>query len=198
MAWIYYLILLAILLLGLFINLLTLPGLWLMSAALAGYALVTGWNVYVGWTAILVLLVLAAIGEALEFYAGASGSKAAGGRRRGAIGAIIGGIVGGIFFTGMIPIPPIGTIVGVCFGTFLGAAIAELSSGDVVHSFRVGIGAAKGRLAGIIIKLAIGIVMLLIALFAALPIHANKPAKNPPLLLPATRSTTSRATTLAV
>ena len=44
MPWIYYLVLLAILLLGWFVNILTLPGLWLMVAGFAAYAWVTGWT----------------------------------------------------------------------------------------------------------------------------------------------------------
>ena len=176
MPWLYYFILLVLLVFGLFINILGLPGLWLMVAALGGYALMTGWDVHVGWPAMIAMLVLAAAAEVVEFVAGAAGSKAAGGRKRGMVGAIVGGLLGGIFLS-VIPIPIISTIVGACLGAFLGAAIMEFHDRDVAHSVRVGVGAAKGRFAGIVIKLAFGVAMMLVALAVALP--TGVPVVNP-------------------
>ena len=44
MDWLYYLILAVMLFVGLFLNIVTLPGLWLMVAAHGIYAWVTGWD----------------------------------------------------------------------------------------------------------------------------------------------------------
>src|SRR3954462_3381837 len=114
-----------------------------MVAAHAVYALATTWNRYVGWPSLIALIVLALIAEAVEFFAGAAGSKAAGGRTRGAIGAVVGAFVGAILFS-FIPFPPVAQIAGACVGAFLGAAVMEFTDKDLRHSLRVGVGAAKG------------------------------------------------------
>ena len=206
----YYLLLLLVLLVGWFINVLGLPGLWLMVAAYGVYALATGWNVYVGWPSLVAMLLLAGVAEMVEFFAGAAGSKAAGGRTRGMIGAVAGGFLGGIFLTFLLPIPIVGTIVGACAGAFIGAAVMEFTDKDITHSLRVGVGAAKGRFVGIVSKLAFGLVMFVVALFAAFPSRGAAPASAaaplpapapmpvppataPSLSLPTTEATTAPA-----
>jgi uncharacterized protein YqgC (DUF456 family) len=197
MVWVYYLLLLVVLVAGWLINVVTLPGLWLMTGALAAYGWWTGWNVYVGWTSVIILLILSGLAELVELGAGAAGSKVAGARRRGMIGAIIGGIIGAIFFTGIVPIPIVGTIIGVCFGTFLGAAAAELSDRSIARSMFIGAGAAGGRLAGILAKLGVGFLMLIVALIAAFPVGGTKAATAAAprsSIAPTTNSTTAPAT----
>jgi len=182
MIWIYYLLLLLLASLGLFVNVFGLPGLWLIVASLAGYAWISGFDVYVGWPSILTVLALAIFAEIAEFAAGSAGAAKAGGSKRAMIGAIIGALLGAALFS--IPVPILGTIVGACLGAFIGASVVELAvrGGDVAHSFRVGTGAAKGRFYGIVIKLAFGCAMLLVSAIAAFPIasHATSvPAPNP-------------------
>jgi uncharacterized protein YqgC (DUF456 family) len=168
MVWLYYILLLLIGLCGLFVTLLGLPGLWLMVAACAGYAWVTKWNIYVGWPSMIALLALAVLAEVVEFFAGAAGSKAAGGRTRGMIGAVVGAVIGGLALSPVFPV--VGTIFGACLGAFIGAALLEFYDRDARHALRVGMGAAKGRFYGIVGKLAFGVVMFLIILIAALPL----------------------------
>ena len=55
---------------------------------------------------------LAGIGELLEAGAGAAGTKMGGGSSRGMLGAIVGGLVGAIVCTPLIPIPVLGTLIG--------------------------------------------------------------------------------------
>lgn len=167
--WLYYVLLLLLSVTGLFLNILGLPGLWLMVGSIAGYAWLTTWNHFVGWPSVGTLIVLGLIAELAEFLAGAAGSKAAGGRKRGMVGAVAGALIGGLAFS-FIPVPVVATIVGACFGAFIGAALLELTDRDFRHALRVGMGAAKGRFIGIVIKTAIGVVMLLIILVAAIPI----------------------------
>ena len=50
--WSLYLCLLALLMVGWFLNLLGLPGLWLMVAAAVGYAWATGWAL-LSWPGLL-------------------------------------------------------------------------------------------------------------------------------------------------
>jgi uncharacterized protein YqgC (DUF456 family) len=201
MDWIYYLCLIALLFTGLFVNLLGLPGLWLMVGAHAAFGWLTGWDVLVGWPSVVAAVVIAAIAEVVEFAAGAAGSNAAGGSKRGMAGAVAGGLLGGFFLTFLVPVPILGTIVGACAGTFIGALAVELMVGkEVGHSTRIGIGAAKGRFLGIVAKTCFGVAILLVSLISAWPrsraaaptgipapaaAPATSPAATPPATLPA-------------
>ena len=169
--WLYYLLLLLINLTGLGLAIVSLPGLWLIVGATAGFAWVTGFNKYVGWPGLIAVLVLALLAEIIEFVAGAAGSKQAGGSKRGMIGAVVGALVGAVVFTPFIPVPVVGTIAGLCLGSFAGAFLVEIGIGrEYGHAANVGIGAAKGRFYGVIIKLIFGVVMLLVAQIVALPL----------------------------
>lgn len=199
MDWVYYSILLVLLVAGLGIQTLALPGLWLMLASTAGYAWLTGFH-YVGLWTLLILLGLVLTAELIEFLAGSAGAKSAGGTKRSMAGAIVGGILGGIFLSVLIPIPLVGTIVGVCLGAFAGSAGTELLiHGDADKSRRVGFGAAKGALVGILTKLTFGVIILGIVAWRALPLGGRPaPVAAPlPATAPATLPTTVPATSPA-
>src|SRR5689334_18043501 len=152
MAWLYYTLTLIVMLTGMFLNILGLPGIWLMIGAVGVFAWLTRAQQFVGTTSLIVLVVLALIAEVVEFLAGSAGAKKAGGSKRAAMGAIVGALIGGIFLS-VIPIPIISTIVGACLGAFIGAAVVELMIfKDVDRSMRVGVGAAHGRFLGIVGK----------------------------------------------
>jgi uncharacterized protein YqgC (DUF456 family) len=195
MAWLHYLLLFVFELAGIAITVMTLPGLWLMLASAAVYALLTHGN-YIGWWTLATLLLLATVAEIIEFTSSGAGAKRAGAGRAGIWGAIIGGIVGGIVLSFFIPIPVFGTLVGVCLGTFLGAMIGEFAFGrEITHSLKIGFGAAKGRLFGTFIKLGFGCVMLVITMGVGLPIGGRKSAPSKliapaPTVLPSTAPTT--------
>jgi hypothetical protein len=168
--WTYYLSLALLQLVGLTLTLIGLPGLWLMVAAVGVYAWLTVWDRYIGWPAMLSVLLLALLAEVAEFLAGAAGSAKAGGTKRGMIGALTGGLIGAIALTPFIPIPVVGTIAGACIGSFAGAFLVELGiHRDTLHSTRVGWGAAKGRFWGIMLKLGFGVIILLVTLLTAIP-----------------------------
>lgn len=171
MVWVYYITLILTLIAGMLLTVLTLPGLWLMAGMLGLFGWVTGWDRLVGWPSVVLMVALAFIGEIIEFVAGSAGAKKAGGGFWGGIGALLGGIIGAIFLTGLIPIPVLGTIIGLCLGCFLGALGTELLMGkELKQSLLIGAGAAKGRFYAILIKTSIGVVMVLIALWAAFPL----------------------------
>lgn len=170
MHWLYYAILAVMLLAGQVLNVLTLPGNWLMLIVAVIYGWATGWN-YVGLYTLIALLVLAIIGEIVEFLAAGRAASKIGGSRWGSVGAIVGGLVGAIFLTGLIPIPVVGTLVGVLAGTFLGATAGEWIAGKKVYdTVVIGAVATKGRLYGTLLKVAFGLIMFVWAMIAALPI----------------------------
>jgi uncharacterized protein YqgC (DUF456 family) len=186
---VYYIILFFLMLVGLVITIMTLPGLWLILAGAAIYAWLTHWQ-YIGWKTLVVLLVIAGLGEIVELAFSAKGARQSGGTRRGAWGALIGGVFGGLLLTPLVPIPIIGTLIGVCLGTFLGAMIGELSGGrEALDSAFVGVGAAKGRLLGTLAKLALGGIMFALTLVVGFPHHAagtTPPARISAVTMPST------------
>jgi uncharacterized protein len=171
MDFVYYLLLVAMLLVGWLVNLFGLPGLWVMLIAQVAYAFATGWGTFVGWPSVVAMLALALAAEGVEFFAGAAGSASAGGRKRGMVGAIVGGFIGAMLGTPIFPI--VGTILGACAGAFVGAAVFELTDKDSAHAIRVGIGAAKGRFWAILSKLAFGLIMFIVGAWAAFPQGAS-------------------------
>lgn len=187
-----FVVLAALLLCGLALTLMTLPGLWLMVASAAGYALLTGFQ-YVGWKTLIVLLIWAGIAEVVEITSSGTGAKKAGGGRPGLWGALIGGIIGGIWLS-FVPVPIISTLIGVCIGTFLGATVGEFAFGKHIgHSAWIGLGAAKGRLVGTFVKLGFGVVMLIVTLVMALPYGGRKPVKAAVLRPTTTTAPTTHA-----
>ena len=176
MDWLLYVSLAGLLVTGLALNVIGLPGLWLMVAAHAAYAWADQNDSLAGWPSSLAMLGLALLAELVEFLAGAAGSKTAGGSKRSTVGAVVGGVAGGIVGAIVIPLPILNAIIGACLGSFAGAFLLEASkAGDDVEQrmdfygrlSRVGWGAFKGRLWGIVLKTAIGLVMLVVSLWTA-------------------------------
>jgi len=196
MDWVYYAVLIALLVAGLFINVLGLPGLWVMVASALGYAWVTGWR-HVGWPALVALVVLALAAEAIEFVAGSAGAKKAGGSKRGMAGGLVGGLLGAIFLS-VIPIPGVAQLVGAIIGTFIGVVAVELLfvGKAVDRSVQIGVGAAKGRFWGTIFKTLIGVIMFFVALVTAFPLELGKRAATP-TTAPAPPPTTAPVLTTA-
>ena len=159
----------------LFTIVLGIPGTWLMvlTTGIIAYwqragAAGAGSAAMIGTGTLLVIVALATAGEIVEFFAGVAGAKRAGGTRRGSAGALLGGLIGAIGGTIVIPVPVIGSLLGAGGGAAVGAAILELTGGRTLHeSMRAGAGAGIGRLAGTVGKFAIGALMWLVTTLAA-------------------------------
>ena len=144
-----------------------LPGTWLMVLLAA---LIEWWQpdeFLYSWPVLYAAAGLALLGEILEFSLGASGARRAGGSKRGAALAIIGGIVGAVMGTPFAPI--LGTLIGACLGAFAGSLLGDIWAGRPIgHSIDAGTGAAAGRFWGTIAKMAVGgmiVVLLAVAPF---------------------------------
>ena len=149
----------------------TVPGNWLM---VAGTCLFAWWQwdkSIFGWPLLVIITMLALIGELIEFFAGAGGAKKAGATWLGAAAAIVGAILGAIAGTILIPVPLFGTMLGACFGAGLLTWSTERSLGKAKdQSVRSGVGAGKGVLVGTLSKFAVGcLIWLLIAIAAFWP-----------------------------
>lgn len=163
MEYVYVTALLVLNLVWLLLVALGLPGNWLMVATTGA---LQWWRpdleLFTMWT-IGATVVLAFIGEIVEFFSGVAGSKKAGGSGWGSVGTFIGAIVGAICGTLFIPVPVLGSILGVCLGAFAGALLFELIGGRTLkRSLKSGQGAAVGRFVGTIFKLGMGVMIWVI------------------------------------
>jgi uncharacterized protein YqgC (DUF456 family) len=151
--------------------LMQMPGTWLMLGLTAAF---TWWRWGAGspsisvWT-LVALLVLALIGEAIEFIAGSFGARKAGGSKRGAAGAIVGGVIGAVVGSFAIPVPVAGTLIGACLGAGIGSMGGDLWAGrQWREAFAAGRGAVVGKFMGTIAKVGVAVVMWLVASIAAI------------------------------
>ncbi len=169
MAWTWYLLQVLTAILGLFLTILGLPGLWLIILVAGGLALLgaSGTVSLAGW---LILLALTGAGEAAETLAAGAAARRAGAGRAGGWGAILGGMIGGIVLSLLLPVPIIGSLAGVCLGAFIGAAWMETLAGQPARiAWNIGVSAARGRLLGLVLKLLFGFAQLIALLWLAWP-----------------------------
>jgi hypothetical protein len=151
-------------LVGLALVALGLPGLWLMVAAVVGFGAITGFK-GIGLATMLIVVALAVVGEVLEAWLGFGLARRYGGSKRAGWGALLGGLVGAIVG---VPVPIIGSVIGAFLGAFAGAVIFEYARSDAGTAVRAGWGALVGRVAATAAKISVGVVMAVVALFAAI------------------------------
>lgn len=150
------------------ITLVGMPGNWLMAAAAALYFLVgpTDGRLALGGVTLILLVLLAVLGEVTELLAGSLWVSKAGGSRCGAVLALFGAMIGGLigFFVGSL-----GSVVGAlvatlflaAFGALAGAMTGETWKGRrFQESWEIGKAAFWGRLLGTFAKTMIGAVMI--------------------------------------
>jgi uncharacterized protein YqgC (DUF456 family) len=151
-----------------------LPGNWIIVGLTALFA----WLIHdasgggVDWKTVVALIVLATIGELVEFIAGAAGAARSGGSRRGmllaVVGTLLGSMAGVTVGSFVVPIPVLGSVIaavgGGALGAFVGAYVGESWKGRTDDE-RLAISKAAfvGRLLGTVGKLWIGAVMVVVA-----------------------------------
>lgn len=165
------------------LNLIGLPGNW-MIVAIALLWIFVGPNEYqFHWGIPVALVLLATLGELIEFLTSVLGTKKLGGSNRGAtlsvVGSIVGGMVGAVFGIPF-PIPLAGMLIGsILFagiGAWIGATLGERWVGKPLdESVKLGAVAFLGRLFGTAGKLVVGATMVVLAIAAPfVPILAGK------------------------
>jgi len=158
-------LLIGLALVGLAMIPLGLPGLWVMVGGILAYGWLTGFRT-VSVLMIAIILAIAFLGEIIDNWLGFRFAKRYGGSTRSGWGALLGGLVGAVIG---VPVAIIGSVIGAFLGSFIGAAVFELSySRHAGVAARAGWGAVMGRIAAAAVKIALGIVLAVIGLFAAL------------------------------
>jgi uncharacterized protein YqgC (DUF456 family) len=172
MIYVWASILLVVLMICCLLNLFGLPGNWINLVALSVYVYFTpeGQRPSISWWVVAVVLVLAILGEIVEFAAGAVGAAKVGGSRRSAALAILGSFIGGIAGALIgVPIPIIGSVIAILLfasaGALVGAMLGEWWKGRDWEACRqVGHAAFWGRLFGTFGKFSVGALIVLVAL----------------------------------
>jgi len=145
-----------------------LPGNWLIVISTCLFAWWRADDAVFSIYTLILITILAILGELVEFFSGMAGAKRAGAGWRGSIGAIVGAVTGAILGTFLIPVLLLGTLIGACIGAGIGAWVLELSGGRKMQdSVRYGMGAGLGEFLGITSKFALGVLIWLIVAVAA-------------------------------
>ncbi|PYK04592.1 MAG: DUF456 domain-containing protein [Verrucomicrobia bacterium] len=129
-----------------------LPGTTIILAGAIIHRVMLGSEKSIGWWSIGVLVLLTLTTYALDFLSGYFGAKYFGATKWGMFGAILGALIGIVF-----------GIIGLFVGPVIGAIAGEFIAGKrMIDAGRAGWGSLLGNLAGMIGKLAIGLVMITI------------------------------------
>ncbi len=151
---------------GLVLVPLGLPGLWIMLGSVLAYWMAVP-DGSVGLITLLVASTLVVVAEVLEFTIAGRYARKYGGSQRAGWGAMLGGVVGA--FVG-VPVPVVGSLVGAFAGAFAGAFVAELTVARAARGepVQVATGALIGRVVAAATKVAFGVAIVALVIFAAL------------------------------
>ena len=146
---------------SLFLNLLLLPGNWLMVGASVVWVLAADFDRGPTWTIVVVSLALAIVGELFESFLGSAQAARKGASRRAMLLSLVLSFAGSIAGTFLIPIPVVGSvlgaILGAAVGAFSGAWLGEAWIGtEMAKRSEIGSAAMSGRLWGMLVKFSIG------------------------------------------
>lgn len=170
-------------LLGVLMTAVRLPGTWLLLAAAVAYGWYTGWE-RIGTATVLILAGVAIVGEVVEILAAVVTARRAGATKQAAWGALIGGFVGMLFLSFLVPIPLVGSMVGAVVGCFGGALLTELAmKKNLARGAKVGVFAALGFAIGTATKVAVAMAMAVVLLTCVLCAPSTRDREAPSDLL---------------
>lgn len=160
---------------GVGLNLFGLAGNWMMFSASIGYFLLVegSHRLAISLKLVVVLGVLALMGEVLETMASMLGAGKSGSSRRGMILSVLGALIGSVFgfSVGNLVVPIVGGVFGIVLlsgvGALLGALLGETWKGrSWQESLSIGKGAMVGRILGSLAKSFVAAVMLTLGILA--------------------------------
>jgi len=145
------------------------PGTSVILAAIVIWGAVKGFSDVTIALAVGVAVFLLSLG--IDFLATYWGAKKAGASNWGQIGAFVGFVLGLLGFLPTLPIGgPLGPIVGIFFGPFVGAIMGEfLYRKDAMIAIKAGTGIVVGSVIGNLIQFVLAIVTVAIFIFTTFP-----------------------------
>lgn len=182
--WLYFGLAIVLLLLNggcAALNLLALPGNWLVLVSSLAFALLfeSRSGASLSLSAVGIMAALALLGEGVELLAGTAGAAKRGASRRSLALSVVGSIAGSLLGATIgLPIPVLGSafgaLLGGAAGAFAGAALGEDWKGrGPDQSLAVGQAAFWGRLWGTVGKTAIGVAMVMVATIDSFFVHSG-------------------------
>jgi uncharacterized protein YqgC (DUF456 family) len=149
-----------ILLLSQTLQLFSMPANWLALALVALWK--WAYPLSMDWSFVIVLAVLAALAEVLEFGLQAWGAGRYGATRRGNIGGMVGAVAGAIlgapFFLGL------GALAGALGGAYLGCLLMEMPGRSRAEALHAAKGSFVGKALGFTVKTAVGAVIVVMSI----------------------------------
>lgn len=134
------------------------PGGWVAFAAIVVFDIATGFST-VGWVLLAVMLGIALLGEIIESFFGLVYVAQRGATKWGVLGVFVGGLAGAV--GGGFVVPFIGSILLGLAGAFAGAVLFEyLYYRSMDRALQTGFSAFLGKLAAMLVKFALGLVVL--------------------------------------
>ena len=146
---------------------LSISGTWVVGAAAVMAMLLRPAGFPGIWTPVCFFL-LAGIVEVIEFFSGTWGVRRQGGSRLAGFMALVGGVIG-IFAGLIIPIPLIGSLLGMLICSFLLVYLVEwkrLQRSD--HAIKIAMGSVIARILIILVKVSVTLGMTVWLLFGIL------------------------------
>jgi uncharacterized protein YqgC (DUF456 family) len=139
-----------------------LPGTWLIVLDAFFYSLIRDFDTK-DWKVLLVVGTLALLGEAIEFLSGILGAKSQKVPNGAIIASMIGGIVGAIIG---VPVFLIGAVLGLLLGTFIGALLYSLiTHPHAGEAIRFAFVILFSRVISIFAKTSVAVTMVIYLLF---------------------------------
>ncbi len=163
-----YALLLLICLAAVALNLLSLPGNWVMWVLVAMWSGLHAWQ-QPHWLVLSLMVVVLLMAEAMELLGSMVGARKFGASKTASWAAIAGAMVGALAGT-FIPILLIGNLIGAIAGAFLAAWVVELLKKRPVDlATKAALGAALGRGVGIVAKIGGGMIVWACVAWFAFP-----------------------------
>ncbi|MCL2646789.1 MAG: DUF456 domain-containing protein [Phycisphaerales bacterium] len=165
--FVVYSLVLLLSLVGVALNVLSLPGNWIMFVAAVILSACHHWQ-SPSATILVLMFILLLAGEAIEFFGSVVGARKFGASTAAAWAAIGGTLTGGLIGSFILLI--VGSLIGAIVGAFLAALAVELlKQRPLKHATWAAIGAVLGRIVGTAAKLAFGLAAWFALLFSAWP-----------------------------
>lgn len=166
-----YLIAIVLSLAAIALNVVSLPGNWVILFAAAALSYYHGGH-RPHWGFLVVILVILLAAEAVEFLGGMIGAKTFGASRTASWAAIAGAMLGGLIGIPPVTVPMLGTdhLLAAVAGAFLAAWVVELlKQKSMQDALKAAVGAALGRGAGLVTKIGGGVAAWLVLAVTAFP-----------------------------
>lgn len=142
------------------LQLFSMPANWLVLALVALWK--WAYPLSMDWSFVIVMAVLAALAEVLEFGLQAWGAGRYGATRRGNIGGMVGAVAGAIlgtpFFLGL------GALAGALGGAYLGCLFMEMPGRSRAEAQHAAKGSFVGKALGFTVKTAVGAAIVVLSI----------------------------------